>query len=132
MFHLSSLQVYHLLFATLDPKIINAGIRDDGNNRLFVQNEVYETADKILRTGGILQIVDRGENTNASYLVEDIIEAHKDQASTTSLVVESVKSLPYSEPSVSGSQPMILTPGISGRIPKTFSMAFWSIISRKP
>lgn len=116
----------------LNKVIINSNVRDDGSNRLFVQNEVYETADRILKSGGILQIVDRGENTNEPYLIQDALNAHKDQASTTSLVVESIELLPYEEPSVSGSQPMIISPGISGRVPKDSSMAFWSIISRKP
>lgn len=111
--------------------IINSPVRDNGDYRLFVQNEVYEIADKVLRKDGILQIVDRGERSNEPERIEETFESHRDQASTTSLIVEAVDSFDYEEPSDSGSQPMVVTLGTSGRLPTSLDMSLWSVISRK-
>ena len=68
--------------------------------RIFVQNEVYELADKVLRSGGILHIVDRGQELTAQDLLDDIIDSHRDQASVTNLVVQNnVESREYKDPS---------------------------------
>lgn len=68
--------------------------------RIFVQNEVYELADKVLRSSGILHIVDRGQELTAQDLLDDIIDSHRDQASVTNLVVQSnIESREYIDPS---------------------------------
>ncbi|RAR61565.1 methyltransferase family protein [Onishia taeanensis] len=67
--------------------------------RIFVQNEVYEIADKILRSNGILHIVDRGKELAGKNEKDDLIESHRDQASVTNLVVQSaVESREYEDP----------------------------------
>ncbi|EKO3961192.1 hypothetical protein F2K62_002443 [Vibrio fluvialis] len=67
--------------------------------RIFVQNEVYEIADKILRSNGILHIVDRGQELTSEDDKNDLIESHRDQASVTNLVVqETVESREYEDP----------------------------------
>lgn len=112
--------------------MINSRINNDGDYRLFVQNEVYEIAERVLRKDGILHIVDRGERTNDAAHIQETFDSHREQASTTSLVIESVESLPYEDPPDTGAQPMVVTLGTSGRIPTNFDMSFWSVMSRKP
>ncbi|MCK4644520.1 class I SAM-dependent methyltransferase [bacterium] len=58
-----------------------------GNYRLFIQNRVYELADNLLRTSGILQIVDRVTTKEYEVLLCD---AHQAQASVTSLDVKKI------------------------------------------
>lgn len=67
--------------------------------RIFVQNKVYEIADKILRSNGILHIVDRGKELTSKKDKNDLIESHRDQASVTNLVVqETVECREYEDP----------------------------------
>lgn len=105
-------------------------ISSDGRHRLYVQNKVYELADRILNAGGVLQVVDRGEEPASDILREDILSAHRDQASVTSLHVKDLQHRPYESPA--GTRvPTVITPGISGRVPSD-KTALISIISVKP
>jgi SAM-dependent methyltransferase len=106
-------------------------ITSEGNHRLYVQNKLYEVADRILRHGGVLQIVDRGEAPTASLLREDALRAHREQASVTSLQVTDLEYRIYIEPKGTRT-PIKFTPGTSGRMPKVYETAFVSIISIKP
>lgn len=67
--------------------------------RVFVQNEVYEIADKILRSNGVLHIVDRGQELTGENEKDELVGSHRDQASVTNLVVQStVESREYEDP----------------------------------
>lgn len=106
-------------------------IDDTGTYRLHVQNKVYELADRILRPGGWLQIVDRGEMPDTEDLREDLIKSHSDQASPTRLKFLSLNSRPYEEITSKGIR-MVMTPGSSGRIPEHLQLGMTSIISWLP
>ncbi|MEX2411033.1 MAG: SEC-C domain-containing protein [Candidatus Paceibacterota bacterium] len=105
-------------------------ISSSGEYRLRVQNKVYEFADKSLRNGGVLQIVDRGESPKSDVLKNDFINAHRDQASITSLKVEELNFIDYEE--LSTGIRIELTPGISGRLPTNLQHSLISVISVKP
>jgi len=107
------------------------GISADGDHRLYVQNKVYEVADKILRSGGVLQVVDRGEAPTSELLRQDKLRAHREQASVTSLQVTDLNFERYEDLGVRRT-PMKFTPGKSGRIPEKFEAALISVISVKP
>jgi SAM-dependent methyltransferase len=111
--------------------ISNLVIEDTGTYRLHVQNKVYELADKILRPGGWLQIVDRGEIPDTEDLREDQINSHKEQAAPTKLEFLSLSSRPYEEITSKGIR-MVMTPGTSGRIPENMRLGMTSIISWLP
>lgn len=104
----------------------------DGNQyRLTVQNRVYEIAGKVLRPGGWLHVVDRGEAPREKFLIDDLYNAHREQASPTDLDVFDVSYREYSEPTQRGVS-MQLNPGSSGRVPKNWDLAMLSILSRRP
>jgi len=105
-------------------------MKDAAEYRLIAQNKTYEVADTILRPGGILQVVDRGGEPNTPELVEDVIRSHKDQASVTSLEVFDLQFRPYCE--ASNGIPMVLSPGLLGKIGNEHSRALVSICSKKP
>jgi len=106
-------------------------IKDTVEYRLRVQNKVYEMADRILRPGGVLQVVDRGEEPNDEILRKDTIDAHKSQAAPTSLQFKSLEYMRYSEIEKGKRVNMVLSPGESGRIPKAPQFAILSVISTK-
>lgn len=107
------------------------GISDDARHRLYVQNAVYELADKLLKSGGVLQVVDRTEAPTTDLKREGFLNTHRDQASVTSLEVRELEYLNYEEPN-NRRTPMKLTPGSSGRVPTQLPLAITSIISKKP
>jgi SAM-dependent methyltransferase len=98
-------------------KVIARRIKSDGGHRLYVQNKVYEIAGRILRKGGVLQVVDRGEAPTSDLLRQDSLAAHRDEASVTSLEVMDLQFMIYEEPK-GNRTPMKLTPGTSGRVPE--------------
>ncbi|MGF9565130.1 SEC-C metal-binding domain-containing protein [Neorhizobium sp. BT27B] len=107
----------------------DAGVESDYAHRLFVQNAAYELADKVLRSGGVLQVVDRGESLSNDALTEDILRSHREQAGPTTLDVIEVDHTPWSAPE--GKRvPMVQTPGTSGRVANG-DMALISVISVK-
>lgn len=117
------------MFRQFNDVVTDAGIHSDGMHRLFVQNSVYELANKVLRRGGVLQVVDRGEAPNTALLQEDMLRAHREQASPTALDVRTLAHTPWTPPETKR-VPMVLTPGTSGRAPgQNFVMV--SVISVK-
>jgi len=100
--------------------------------RLKTQNIVYETADIILRSGGRLHIVDRGEVPESELLQKDFFQSHQDQASVTSLEVQSLDWIEYKEPESQNAIEMVAAIPISGRNPKLDKLALQSVISLKP
>jgi SAM-dependent methyltransferase len=107
------------------------GIDSDGAHRLYVQNATYELADTVLKPGGVLQVGDRGVAPDSPLLRADVLQAHEQQASVTSLRVRSLTHRLYDEPNT-GRTPMGLTPGTSGLVPVAFQLAVLSIVSEKP
>jgi SAM-dependent methyltransferase len=106
-------------------------IRSSGDYRLRVQNKIYEVAERILRPGGILSIVDRGEVPTPD-LADDTLAAHQEQASVTTLQIESIEYRPYEEPQGPNAVEMELTLPLSGRRPEMLQLAFQSVVARKP
>lgn len=104
-----------------------AGVSSDAEHRLFVQNTVYELADCVLRSGGWLQVCDRGQKPTTGALVEDVLAAHRDQASVTSLVVQALEHRPYEQPDGVG---MVVSPGTSG-LPERLETSFVVVRSEK-
>lgn len=106
-------------------------VTSSGDLRLRIQNKVYELADKILRPGGILQVVDRCEYPTSNDMIEDGLRSHREQASVTSLNVITSSYMEYTEPTL-GAVGMTVTRGSSGRIGNTDRRALRSTISVKP
>ena len=105
-------------------------VKSSGDYRLAIQNRLYELSDIILRPGGRLHIVDRGEDITSLLLLEDTIRSHTEQASVTSLIVShDVESRPY-EPAKGVDT--VFTMGMSGRMPETDNIALISVFSEKP
>lgn len=80
-------------------------------HRIFVQNNVYEVADRVLRSGGILTVIDRAETPSNEALVTKVMDHHREQASVTSLVVKTVDHTPHVESEAQGAMRMLFTPG---------------------
>jgi len=75
--------------------IASLSVRNSGEYRLRVQNKAYRVADSILGSGGVLHLVDRGEVPDTEGLRNDFLNAHRDQASVTSLRVLSLEHMQY-------------------------------------
>lgn len=110
--------------------IANLKIRCPDEYRLRVQNRMYELAGRMLRPGGWLQVVDRGEPPTEQFLLDDVFKAHREQAGPTDLEVFSVQHREYVE-STTGIRMVASTP-TSGRQPKLTKLAMVSVLSRKP
>ncbi|WP_206867058.1 SEC-C metal-binding domain-containing protein [Aeromonas dhakensis] len=106
-------------------------ISNNGEYRLRVQNKIYELADTILTPGGVLHVTDRGEIPSSVHLQNDFIDAHKDQASVTSLVVKELEYKEYSETEAAGAIQLTKTLGKSGRDVDFSSKAILSVRSQK-
>lgn len=78
-------------------------------HRIFVQNNVYEIADRILRSGGILTVIDRTETPFTDDLISKMMDHHREQASVTSLVVKVVEHTPHIESQAHGAMRMLMT-----------------------
>lgn len=114
-------------------KCISPQINTSKLYRLRVQNFVYEMSDQVLKPGGILQVVDRGEPVSTAELEADFLEAHRDQASVTSLVPVGLTQRPYVEADHDAATGMVLSPGTGGRIPDfSNGLALISVRSVKP
>ena len=108
---------------------INAGVEDNKTFRLLVQNCIYELSDVVLKIGGFLHIVDRGEVPYNAETIKIVIDSHKDQASVTSLIVdENIKYLEY-EPIDNSIRMIKSSIGDRESIPKR--IAFISVLSKK-
>ena len=70
----------------------------DSNYRFLVQNKVYEIADLVLNSDGILQIVDRIPCAAIGEAETQIRKSHEDQASVTKLKIRGISSIPYELP----------------------------------
>lgn len=102
--------------------------------RLRVQNALYVQAETLLRPGGVLNLIDRGLIATTEDWIErlrqDSVDAHRDQASPTQLVVEAaVNTRPYTPP---GGVKMEATLGTSGTVVPFAIPGFQSVRARKP
>jgi len=107
-------------------------IRSAGEYRLRVQNRSYVLANEVLRKGGVLQVVDRGEVPEQEFLREDTLRSHREQAGPTQLEVFEHDFVEYTEPASDSGVKMEATIGTSGRIPKLRRLAMISVRSRRP
>lgn len=95
---------------------------------LLVQNRTYELADVLLRPGGKLQVVDRGEALATKALYDAAINSHKEQASVTDLKVEGAT---WKEYKLAGTNRITLVPSI--QVDRKWHPLSWiSIVSSKP
>ncbi|RXJ79279.1 class I SAM-dependent methyltransferase [Arcobacter sp. F2176] len=111
--------------------IFPLNITSDAQYRLLVQNKAYELADEILISGGILQTVDRGQVPNTELLKDEVINAHKDQASVTTLEVFDLDFMIYNEPINKSSVQMKTSVGSVSCENSLSELAMTSILARK-
>ena len=102
--------------------------------RLWVHRKIYTIAGKILRSGGVLHIVDRGEVPSSRTLIDDILAGHRSIAEgmKTSLRVENCTWMEYAEPSAGRRIAMKATVGTSGRMADLSKLAMRSMLAIKP
>jgi len=105
-------------------------------HRIFVQNNVYEVADRVLRSGGILTVIDRAETPTTQDKVTKLMDHHREQASITSLVVKAVDHTPHIESEAQGAMRMLFTPAEDAQFDLTSeslpTMSLCSTTSVKP
>lgn len=105
-------------------------------HRIFVQNRIYEIADRILRSGGILSVIDRAQTPTTQDIVESMLQHHREQASVTSLTVLPVEHTPYVASEDQGAMGMMMTAPVDASLaftpddPPTMSLC--STTSVKP
>lgn len=78
-------------------------------HRIFVQNNVYEVADRVLRSGGILTVIDRWQTPSTDDIVTKLLDHHREQASVTSLVVKTLEHTLHIESEAQGAMRMLKT-----------------------
>lgn len=111
------------------------GADDQYGYRILVQNATYELADTVLRSEGVLHVVDRGGFVNDERLIDGLRQSHRDQASVTSLVVQDIDHIRYVEAGILGAMPMVWSPPdkpIDGLENSQQYPALISVTSRKP
>ena len=106
-------------------------VSNASTHRLFVQNKVYELADRILKKDGILNVIDRTQYPDTQELVDDFKRSHKEQASVTSLDVFEIDFQEYKEPNKEGATKMMLTIPEQNKGFNLSKMALTSITSKK-
>ena len=99
--------------------------------RLHVQNRTYILASKLLRPGGVLQVVDRGEPLESEELREDHLNGHREQAALGDLRVLGATSRQYNEQPTRKGVEMVLSTGKSGRVPNLEQTVLASVLSVK-
>jgi len=105
--------------------------------RLRTQNIAYELAERILRPGGVLHLIDRGPASTEENFVSDtqgLLDCHRDQASVTSLLVDptSVATRHFIPPSAETGITMKYRDESDNFQSATGEMVFWSILAAKP
>lgn len=70
-------------------------VKDPYNLRLVTQNIAYELADKIVKPGGFINLVDRANLGNTEQNKDELLASHKEQAEGTSFEPVSATSRPY-------------------------------------
>jgi SAM-dependent methyltransferase len=67
------------------------GVRNEAELRIFLQNAVYELADRILRPGGVLQVIDRSDAPTDVLKYQAYLQSHREQAEPTTLDVRDIR-----------------------------------------
>lgn len=102
-------------------------------HRIFVQNNVYELSDHVLRSGGLLSVIDRGQTPDTPFLKRAILDGHRDQASVTSLQVEHLEHTRYVVSRDRGAMGMLHTAPVPSAVPTgPITLSLISVTSRKP
>lgn len=110
---------------------IHRGAKSEKDLRIILQNEVYELADRVLRPGGVLQVVDRAEAPTSDVLRSEYFKAHGEQAEPTTLEVTDVTYRLWSSPA---GAPTLLVDSQPENRPADFpeaQLALVSILSQK-
>jgi SAM-dependent methyltransferase len=111
----------------------NIEMKDIAEYRLRMQNKAYELAARVLRHGGALQVVDRGEIPETDDLRNEFCVSHQEQASATDLVVQGVVFRPYDELTGGKGIRVLPTPPCKDRqMPAKFVSGMNSVVSLKP
>jgi hypothetical protein len=105
------------------------GVRDEHDLRILLQNDVYEVADRILRPGGVLQVVDRSEAPTTDFIYNGYLQNHREQAEPTTLDVREIAYRPWDSPEGGGTKMILTSP--EGRQEAEPTLALVSIISVK-
>lgn len=106
-------------------------VKTSSDYRVLVQNDVYLHADRLLRPGGVLHIVDRS-SSSAQAVLDDTRQNHQLQADITSLVVTDVEHTPYTEPQGDGSVQMIRVLPDNSHVPAEGDFSLVSVRTTKP
>jgi SAM-dependent methyltransferase len=114
--------------ADLDP----LHIVDPQEYRLRVQNRAYMLAPAVLRPGGVLQVIDRGEPLESAEIREEHLRGHRDQAELGDLKVQGATTRPYVEHNTPKGVEMVISLGTTDRIPNLQETALVSVLSVKP
>jgi hypothetical protein len=109
----------------------NGQINSSGDYRLNVQNVIYRLSEHILKSGGVLQIVDRGELPSTELLRNSKLDSHREQATLANgtMVVQSLDYREYAEEQGGNRIRMEITAPISGKASSEFKTALTSVIS---
>lgn len=117
---------------TFNTAVLEAGVKNILEYRLYTQNRVYEVADTILRPGGVLNVIDRGAPLS-EYQLSQFLHLHGDQASGTSLQYLTHAEHPYEESVSDQKVTMVMTqPGDIDPNIADLSKSLASITFRKP
>jgi hypothetical protein len=96
--------------------------------RIRVHNEIYKLANKILRPGGIVHIVDRAEDDTKEYR-DGSLKSHREVATVgAALRVESLELRPYQLSDAEGHQPI---QDREGRLASRRAIFLSSLVARK-
>lgn len=110
---------------------VQRGAQDEHDLRIILQNAVYELADRVLRPGGVLHVVDRAEAPTTDRLRKEYVKAHGEQAEPTTLKVRDVTYRLWTSPTGAPTQLVNSIPeGRPDDFPEA-KLALVSIISEK-
>lgn len=99
--------------------------------RLFVQNAVYELADRVLAVGGRLQVVDRFQSQDEVVLLPELRKAHAEQTEPTTLEVTDVALRPYREARSGGVRMLLRDDGQGTPVEHQHDGLLASVVSTK-
>lgn len=111
--------------------VLHLGAKDSATYRLWVQNRMYDLADKILKTTGIIQVVDRVEYPSKEEYLETIKESHIDQAKETRLEFVEIDYIGYEPPQSPHGTPMVFHLGSETTNRNVTRQCMVSTISKK-
>ncbi|WP_454885364.1 SEC-C metal-binding domain-containing protein [Sphingomonas oryzagri] len=111
--------------------IIELGHMTSAKYRIFVQNAVYELADKVLAVGGHLQIVDRLHSADDEAMRHELALSHAEQAEPTTLEVTEIAFREYREAEAGGVKMLLKNDGQGAPIDPNLRVLLSSVLSVK-